>query len=410
MQQLASPPRPRWAGLLLPLLLGLMACNDTPLEKVMPDGGPPSTSQQTQTPPSLQAPTRTKIRRIALTEKQRDELNIQTTIVRRQFVGYMLSLPGEVQPAPDHVAQVSAPIGGRVAQIYAHEGEAVRQGQVVLELESLEFANLVADYLQAQAEETYAQRQVDRLTMLVQKKISPQSALDKAQADLDRADASTKATYARLKALGVDADQLQRWMAEQQERPLLPITAPISGTIDQHQIELGQSVTAYQEMLTVVNPGKVLIKGYVSPDDAAALTPGDSVTVTPENSSLYPLEARVTTVNPAVDPESKSVTVNILTPTRNHRPMPGQTVQLKIRVRSPEAVVTIPPSAVVYDGNQPVVFVQNAPLTYERRPITIERTGDEEIIVASGLQEEEAVATSQVFSLKALDRYSQYAE
>ena len=73
-----------------------------------------------------------------------DSLGIEVVVVSSAAGTFELSLPGEVLPAPENFAIVSAPTGGRVAEIAAHEGEYVRRGQVLLNLESAEFAGMVA--------------------------------------------------------------------------------------------------------------------------------------------------------------------------------------------------------------------------------------------------------------------------
>jgi membrane fusion protein, heavy metal efflux system len=78
-------------------------------------------------------------------------------------------------------------------------------------MESLEFAELAANYLESQAERLYLEQQVERLTSLVERKISPQSSLDRANADLTRADARVRAARARLRAVGIDNRQLEQW-------------------------------------------------------------------------------------------------------------------------------------------------------------------------------------------------------
>lgn len=398
-----TDPMKRLLPLLL-LILSLPACRDTPVERLLPDP-----DSAVATPPSVQEDARaaTERRLVTLTAQQASELRVATTVVNAAVVHYDLSIPGEVQAAPEQMAQVSAPIGGRVAALYAHEGESVRPGQILLELESLEFANLVADFLQAEADETYAQRQVERLTTLVEKKISPQQALDKARADLDRARAATRATNARLLTLGIGRSDIE----DLGERPLLPIRSPLAGSIDRHLIDLGQSVTSYQEMMTIVDPSRVLIKGYASPDDAGSLRPGNPVVILPEREgSGHRLEAVIGTVNPVVDEDSKSLVLNILVDLTGRWPLPGQTVRLQVQAQSTAPVMSIPTSAVVYNGASAIVYVRVDDLTWERRSIDVERTGQAEVIVAGGLLAGDVIATSQVFSLKALDRYTEYAE
>ncbi len=385
-----------WGGWLL--ALGLAACGKAPEPPVTPP------------PPSPAGASLTDARRIELTPGQAAELRIETDTVRLRPLSYTVTLPGEVYPAPGFFARVSAPISGRVVRVTANEGEPVRRGQVLLELESLEFANLAAEYLQARAEETYRRSQVERLATLVEKKISPRAALDKAQADLARAGAAVSAAYARLRALNITEAQLEAWTAGETTRPVLPIHAPISGIIDAHDIDLGQSVEAYAPMMSILNPAEVLIKGFVSPEDAPLLRPGDPVWIGGQPFESEDLRAAVTTINPALDPANKSVTVNIRAKTRGGWPKPGQSVRLTIRIGSDTPAIKIPLSAVVYEGEQAIVFVRKDETTYERRPITVSRITSDEVIVAGGLREGESIAVSQLFGLKAIGRFEQYAE
>ena len=390
------------APLLAAFVFGLAACGREPL--------PEAAVQAIAPPPSVRSEAAPERPLVRLTAAQAAELKVRSVTAGRDTAGYVLGVPGEVVPAPEHFAQVSAPIGGRVAEVYAHEGQAVRAGQPLVALESLPFANLVADYLQAVAEELYQQRQVERLQALVEKKISPRSQLDRTEADLSRARAGVAATYARLKALGISDEQLDRWSDAPRERPLLQVRAPISGTIDRHEVDLGQSVSDYQEMMTVVNTAHVLVRGFVSPDDAGMIRPGDPVTIRMKDVPGPAVAARVATINPAVDAESRSVTVNVLAATAGGWPMPGQTVRLEIRVSNPRPVMMLPLSAVQYEGEQATVFVRRDERTYEKRPVEIERVTADAVVVTAGLEAGEAVAASQVFSLKALGRFGEYAE
>ena len=389
-------------GLLLVLMVFGIGCGDAPPEV--------SAEREVALPPSVQTRAEAVAQIITLDEAQARELGIETMAAVVSEARFPLAMPGTVFPAPDHMALVSAPISGRVVRIYAHEGETVRRGQTLLELESLEFASLAADYLQAKADEAYTTQQVDRLQQLVDKKISPRSTLEKAQADQLRADAAVRAADARLKTLGVSDAQLEAWLRGEGNRPLLAIRAPLGGVINEHLIDLGQAVTAYEKMLSLVNLDRVLIRGYVSPEDAALVQAGDPVVVSLKDFPGRALQANVATINPALDEANKSVTVNILAATVDGWPLPGQNVRLEVMVTPPQPVLTLPLSAVQYEGDRAMVFVRTDPRTFEKRAITLSRVNADAVMVSSGLEAGEEVAITQVFSLKALGRYEQYAE
>ncbi|MEX0599825.1 MAG: efflux RND transporter periplasmic adaptor subunit, partial [Rhodothermales bacterium] len=281
-------------GILLSVVLVSGCADDSVPDQAVEDVAPPPSVTPAAEPSAA----------VRLSPAQARDLAVQTITVQRIDEAFEAVLPGSVLPSPEHFALVSAPIAGRVSHIWAHEGERVERGAPLAELESLEFANLAADFVQARAEANYVAGEVERLETLVAQKITPRSRLDRARADLTRADAMVRAATARLRTLGIDEAQMESWTTGSDDRPNLVIRAPISGSIDRHLIDLGQSVTAYQEMMSIVDPSAVLIRGYLSPEDASAVHPGNPVCIEVNDVPDCVINTTVTTVNPSVDPEN----------------------------------------------------------------------------------------------------------
>ena len=374
------------------------------------DGQDQGESPSASKPPSVDERSGSAAQTITLEPAQAGDLAIATLRLKREVLTYRLEAPGVVFPAPDNISVVSAPVNGRVVSIDAHEGETVRKGQVLLALESLEFSTLLAEFIQARAELSFQESQRERVKVLVKKKISPQTALEKVQADYDRADAAHRAALSRLMAVGVTQEDVDAWRSDNTLNPRLRLYAPISGSIAEHLIDLGQAVTAYEKLLTIVDLRQVKVEGYLSPEDGAAIRAGDSVEISLKDDPARLIRARVTSINPALDERSRSITVYVIVPTRNGWPRPGENVRLSIAATTAGPVIAIPAAAVVYDGNTPTVFVRRDSLRYEKRPVSLARSSGEYSIVREGLAEGEEIAVSQLFTLKALSRFEQFSE
>lgn len=377
------------------------------------DSSDPDPAADPGPPPSLAESSASKI--IQLSKQQAENLNIQTVTIEPSQVSFTIQAPGQVFAAPGHISKVSAPINGRVTKIYAHEGERVNEGDPLLDLESLEFANLIADYLEVTAEITYQQQQVDRLKVLVEEKISPERTLQRAQADLQMTKAKLSASHARLHAIGVSDNIINQWGTQMSEpQSQLTIHAPITGTINKHMIEQGQSVNAYEEILDIIDNKEVLVRGFVSASDAPFLQPGDSVLITDrsgsESTTISQLKTTVTSINPALDQANKSIVLNSIVETENDWPIVGQNVRLIYTAGGEEGTISIPMSAIQFDESDATVFVQHSPIEYEKRKVTVRRATAENAIIESGLEPGEKIAVSQVFSLKALERFEQFAD
>jgi membrane fusion protein, heavy metal efflux system len=371
--------------------------NDTPADTT---GVPPSVAPDSEEGKVL----------VKLSPQEVGELTIPVQEISTQLRQYVLTAPGTVNAAPNHIGIISAPVDGRVVSLPIQEGEKVRKGQVILELESLIFGTLVADYLQALAEVDLQTNQLQRMEKLVEKRINPEAELEKAQADHIRAQASLNAAYARLKTVGVSDGEIDSFKSTDRINPRLKIHVPINGVVDSHKVELGQAVAANEPLATVINLDQVLVKAYLAPEDGTQVSPGDSVRISRRLGSEEPINAVVTTINPGLDETNRSVVVNILINQKSRALKPGDNIRTDITTNSPVEVITVTMDAITYDNNDPVVFVKISDNTYEMRKIKIKEISNGFAVVTSGLSNGEKVATGQVFSLKALSRFKLISE
>lgn len=368
-----------------------------------------STVEVEEAPPSVSGGSAEKLI-IRLTDKEKNELKIETKQITSDIQNYSLTAPGVVFPASGYVSIISTPIDGRLSDVMVQEGDLIQKGQELFKIESLVFGNLVAEYLQAIAEEKFQTTRLERLKQLVEQTISSKSELDRAISDYQRATAASIASFAKLKAIGVPDHEIEALKNAAKIDPSLKIHAPISGSFDQQMVELGQSVNALEKLGRIIDLKKVLIRGYLSPEDARYINAGDSVKITRRENGSIGLLSVVNSVNPGLDEDNRSVVVNMEVNPVGGWPKPGENVRLEIATNSVGKVFAVPLKAVTYDGNRAVVFVRKDSNTFEKRFIEIAEIRGQFAIASGGIQANEELAVSQVFSLKALSRYELIAD
>lgn len=361
------------------------------------------------TPPSISGVKAADL--IKLTEKEQGELKIQSQPVSSAVQNYRITVPGVVFPASNHISIISTPIDGRISKISVQEGHSVRTGEELFSIESLEYGNMVSEYLQAVSEEAFQTSRLQRMEQLVEQTISSKSELDRARSDYQRAKTIVIAAVSKLKAIGVPDKEINAFKTAESIDPTLKIHSPISGILDQRSVELGQSVNALQTLARVLDISEhVLVKGYVSPEDAMFINPGDSVSVLRRQDDSFNMRAVVNSVNPGLDESNRSVIVNIVLNTKNNWPKPGENLNLSILTSSQKEVLTVPMEALTYEGNDPIVFVQKSESVFEKRKLDVQEFRDKYAVVRSGLDKNERIAVNQIFSLKALSRFDKIAE
>jgi cobalt-zinc-cadmium efflux system membrane fusion protein len=382
------------------LMFLFMQCNTNKSENKTepPTGVPPSLSEAIQNS-SL----------IKLTEKEQGELKIETTVLKREFTDYTVLAPGVVFPAPDHASIISVPINGQVSRIMKHEGAMVSKDEPLFYIQSLEFGTMISEYLQAFAEERYQGNRLNRLQQLVSEKISSESELEQASSDHQRTLAMLKASVAKLKAIGVTEKEIAGFTNSENIEPVLKIYSPIDGVIEKNFIEPGQSVNALEKLSRILDTRVVLIRAYITPDDARLLNTGDSVTVSKSESGNI-IKATITSVNPGLDENSRSVVAGILVKTHGGWPKPGENLKLEISTSTQKEMISIPLESLTYDGNEPIVFVKKGNGIFEKRTVKVSEIRDINVLITSGLSENEEIAVSKIFSLKALSRFDLISE
>ncbi len=347
-----------------------------------------------------------KYQEIILTGEQSDILKIKIAKVEKKSLDYSLVVASTVFPAPSNVAKVSSPINGRVIKKYKNDGDRVAKGDIVCELESLEFADLIADLIKAKSELGFQKSKLDRNIQLKEKGISTESRLEEIRADYERSVAGVAATKARLRSVGVPETQIDQFNANNIKYPVLKVLSPMSGIINEDLIVPGQAVTAYENMMTIVNLSKVQIRGYIAPEDLRLVGSGDKFIVYSKDDPDQYLEGSIGTINPSIDEMNKSITVNSIVATKREWPKPGQILRMEISTGTEEPVIGIPLESIIYQGEEPFVFVKQSDLKYILRPVRIKKSTEKMAIIEEGLNPGEEIAVSNVFDLKALSKAS----
>ena len=67
-------------------------------------------------------------------------------------------------------------------------------------------------------------------------------------------------------------------------------------------------------------------------------------------------------------------------------------------------------AALTYEGNDPIVFVKISETTFEKRKVDVQEFRDKFVVIRKGLDKNEQLAVTQIFSLKALSRFDKIAE
>ena len=300
-----------------------------------------------------------------------------------------LVFPATVAAAPNSSARIDARASGVVRSFNKTLGDYVRKGEAIAIIESADAAALAAQVAAARARMNELSALYDREKRLFEANVTARQDLEAAQANLQVARSELSRAQAASAAAGVSGDGRS-----------LAVTSPISGQITSAPIVLGSYVSAGEEMFQIVNASGLQVQVALPASDAARIRPGDEATL--ELGQDREIGGRVRSVTPALDPESRSATAIISLAGAVPGVQPGAFLQARIRPtgETDATSISVPESAVQMVEGREVVFVRTRTGFRAMPVVTGSRSGGR-IVIESGLQDGQRIATENAFLLKA---------
>lgn len=245
------------------------------------------------------------------------------------FTNYV-QIQGKIDAQDNVIAYPQSP--GTITNIYVKPGQRVSKGQVMAQLDNSVLQQQIA---QSEAQVSLNQTLYQRQKNLWDQKIGTEVQFLQSQTNLQ---ASKKA----LSAL-------------RQQANLYRIVSPISGTVDQMDLKLGQVAQPGANGIRIVNADVLKVKADVPESYSGSVGTGNEVMILIPDAKDS-LKTKVTFAAKAIDPTSRSFAVEIKLPVRKTL-RPNMTAIIKIADYSKANTISIPVKAVQRSENGDYVYV-----------------------------------------------------
>jgi multidrug efflux system membrane fusion protein len=287
-------------------------------------------------------------------------------------------------------ANVAAQVGGVVTRVAFREGENVRAGQVLFQLDPRPF-RAALDQALAVLERDRAQSASTRSEAQRAATLYAENVLSQSEWDTKRAAAEALAATVRADSAAVETARLDLEFAS--------IKAPISGRTGRFLAHEGDYVRAAtnETLVTIIQPQPIWVR-FTVPDRDVPLVlrykkERPRVLVQPSGGGSAPSEGKLVFIDSAVDPTTGTLLLKAEFPNQDGRLVPGQFVDVRMILFVAPRALVIPAVAVSTGQQGSYVYVVGADSTATLRPVVIERTQDEMAILTSGLRPGDQVVT-----------------
>ena len=271
---------------------------------------------------------------------------------------------------PNEAVVISPEIAGRIARLPFAEGQTVKAGDALLELDS---TILRAELDKARSTLTLAEANRRRAMTLADQGTGTLRARDESEAAYREAQANLALAEARLAKA--------------------TITAPFSGKIGIRSVSVGAFVNPGDRIIELADIDPIKVDFRVPELALPNLRPGQTIQVTVDALPGKTVDGEVYVIDPIVEANGRAIRLRARIPNPDGKLSPGLFARVRIVIERRENAMLIPESAVFADGQTRYVYrvingraVQTKVELGQRRPGQVE--------VRSGLDPSAVVVTA----------------
>jgi len=289
--------------------------------------------------------------------------------------GWTDAYPARFKVDEARAARVGTPLAGRVTRVLVELGDPVKAGAPLFSVASGDVAALRSEQQRAQVELAAAKEKHERIQSMVTAHALPGKDELEAAAQLHESELGLKLANAKLASLRVATG------ADNE----LTVVAPRDGVVVKKNVLPAQQVTSDDSLLEVADLSDVWAVAELFEADAQGIGTNTLAHLTRAELPGFSWEGKVDAVSSVVDPDAHTVSVRVVVPNLDHRLRPNTFVEMRFQQHPAPGAVEIAASALVSDGAEKYVYVQQGAGHFVRRRVTAGSSNKNRVVVTSGL-------------------------
>ncbi|MGA0562833.1 efflux RND transporter periplasmic adaptor subunit [Ancylobacter sp. VNQ12] len=270
----------------------------------------------------------------------------------------------------DESVKVASEVAGRIQEIGFREGEHVKQGDVLIQLDA---ALVKASMDETEARMDLARANYDRAQRLQQSGSGTARALDEARAELNTSNAL------------LDSQRVQISKHT--------ITAPFDGVVGLRSVSVGAYIAVGTELVNLEKIDLLKVDFKIPETQLGNVAAGQSVEITVDALPNRTFVGEVYAIDPLVDVNGRALSVRARLPNADLVLRPGLFVRVVLKGRDTRSAVFVPESAVVPRGQERLVWVVEDGKAVEKR-VQLGQRGAGEVEVVNGIAPGTTVVTA----------------
>jgi cobalt-zinc-cadmium efflux system membrane fusion protein len=253
-----------------------------------------------------------------------------------------------IQPSPDGIVSITAPVTGTVSKIQVAIGEKISKNSSLITIRSSDVSDVHSDRLSAKAAYTQAKQSYTMNQELFKLGAITANDLALSLSNLQQAEATEKGLSQKLNYYGASSDQT------------LTLHSPINGVVYEIGTHLGEKISndTAQPLMKIADTHKKIVVATVYEKDLSAFYVGKQVDIKVDNDEATPIKGTVTYISDVLDPENKTNKVYIQPSTDVPQLRINMFVNISVNTDIKD-VFRIPKKSLLFKEGKFMVFIKN---------------------------------------------------
>src|SRR6185437_4960868 len=286
-----------------------------------------------------------------------------------------------------YTVKVTAQVNGQLTNVAFHEGEQVKRGQLLAQIDPRSYQAALdgarAALAKDEAQLADARKDLARYTSLQPKKLSSQQQVDTQKATVGELEAQIEADRAAIESAATQLSYTR-------------ITSPIDGRTGMRQVDPGNIVHS-------TDTDGIVVLTQLQPITAVFTLPENALGAVAEAMSQGPVQVAalaqgkeldrgiVKLIDNQIDPTTGTIRLKATFPNPKLKLWPGQFVNLRLLVRTDKNALTIPATALQRGPDGMFVYIVRPDSTVAQQPVTVSGNSETVTVVTQGLEQGQQV-------------------
>jgi len=305
-------------------------------------------------------------------------VNVAVATVAADTMLEYLTLPAFAEPWKD--VTVSCQLPGKLVRLEISEGERVKEGQVVAQIDT---ADIEANVALAEATLAMAKSEYDRAVTLSRQGVEAAQTLEKAREAQEVAQARRDAAAVALSRA--------------------TIRSPLDGVVDDVPVELGEYIDPGQMVARIIQDDRMKIVAQLPEQHAGDIKEGAPVKIRASLSGDEQYEGKVLYLSHTASESTRTYRLEVAFDNASRLLRAGQIVKIRMVKRTIENAVVVPLRTVVASREGRFVFTENDGVAHQKR-VQIGAFDRDRVQIVSGLTVGERLIVSGQRLVTAGDR------